>query len=167
MPFFVFALVLGGILLGSVALGFVDHDDVEAEGLLSLNLRGIAYGTVVLGGLGAGLTLLGVAAPITWAVSIAAGIVTAVGVSALFQWLRRTESGEMPNDGQWYGVEGTLVVPFDRATRLGLVSAVVGGQVQQLPATWREDEPLPELAAGTPVIIERLEQGVAVLISYS
>lgn len=167
MPFFLFALVLGGLLLGAVTLGVLDVDDAEAEGLLSLNLRGLAYGIVVLGGVGVGLSLLKVPASVAWMASVAAGVVTTVGVSALFQWLRRSESGNLPGDAQWFGVQGTLVVPFDRSSRLGLVTAVVNGQVQQVPATWSEGESLPDLAPGTPVVIERFEHGVAVIVSHS
>jgi len=92
-----------------------------------------------------------------------ASLVVGVGVTALFAWLRRSESGQPPGDGAWFGVEGTLVVPFDRASGLGRVSAVVGGQVQELTATWTEDEPLPDLPPGTPVLIERLDRGIAIL----
>jgi len=162
---FLFALALGGVLLGLVAFGVVDHDFTEGDGLLALNLRGIAYGSVVFGGAGAGLTALGFPAVIVWGASVSLGIATMLLVTALFAWLRRSESGQPPGDGAWFGVEGTLVVPFDRATRMGRVSAVVGGQLQELTPTWTQDEPLPDLPPGTPVLIERLDRGIAILSS--
>ncbi len=163
MTIFLFALVLGALLLGLVAFGVVDHDFTEGDGLLALNLRGIAYGAVVFGGAGAGLTLMGVAPMLVWIASIALGIVTMLAVTALFSWLRRTDSGDLAGDGAWFGIDGTLVVPFDRATRMGRVSAIVGGQEQEITATWTEAEPLPDLPPGSPVFIERVERGVAVL----
>jgi hypothetical protein len=169
MTLFLFALVLGALLIGLVAFGVVDHDhDIDhTDGLLSINLRGIAYGAVVFGGLGIGLTLMKVPGTILWPVSVAGGIGAMLGVTALFGWLRRSESGQTLGDGAWFGVEGTLVVPFDRATRLGRVSAVVGGQVHELTATWNEDEPLPDLPVGAPVLIDRLDRGIAVLTNLT
>lgn len=163
MTIFLFALVLGAVLLGLVAFGVVDHDFTEGDGLLALNLRGIAYGSVVFGGAGAGLTVLGFPAVVVWVASVALGIGAMLGVSALFAWLRRSESGQPPGDGAWYGVEGTLVVPIDQTSRLGRVSAVVGGQVHELTATWTDEEPLPDLPPGAPVLIERLDRGIAIL----
>ena len=116
---------------------------------------------------GIGLTLMKVPGTILWPVSVAGGIGAMLGVTALFGWLRRSESGQTLGDGAWFGVEGTLVVPFDRATRLGRVSAVVGGQVHELTATWNEDEPLPDLPVGAPVLIDRLDRGIAVLTNLT
>lgn len=166
MTLFLFALVLGALLLGLAAFGIVDHDhDLDhTDGLLSINLRGIAYGAVVFGGLGAGLSIMGISPAIVWILAVAGGIGATMAVTALFGWLRRTESGQVIDDSAWLGVEGTLVVPFDRGTRLGRVSAVMGGQLHELTATWHEEDSLPDLPVGARVMIDRLDHGVAVLI---
>ena len=43
----------------------------------------------------------------------------------------------------------------------------VGGQVHELTATWNEDEPLPNLPVGAPVLIDRLDRGIAVLTNLT
>jgi hypothetical protein len=136
---FVSALVFGGAL---ILIGLFGHDvdtDHSAHGigdaglLTVLSLRNLTWACFAFGGIG----LLGVLTHRSNTVSMvsasSAGVVTLLGVHALFTVIRRTEADSVPLDVLAIGASATLVLPFD-TNGMGVISFQANGQMQEMPA---------------------------------
>ncbi len=136
LAFYIFSLVLGGGLLSVSAFGGDGDSDAHAElgaddvggmetdvesgeldhghaGLRILSLRTLTYFLFAFGGTGAGLTWFSGASPLAASlVATAAGVVAAVTSAAVFDYLRRTESGRVEGESGFVGLTGQVVVPL-------------------------------------------------------
>jgi hypothetical protein len=136
---FVSALLFGGALIVAGLLGHdadADHSShlVADAGLLAVfSLRNLTWACFAFGGIG----LLGVLTHRSNTVTVVsaslAGVLTLVGVHALFTVIRRTEADSVPLDVLVIGAPATLVLPFDN-NGLGVISFQANGQVQEMPA---------------------------------
>ncbi|CAN5674324.1 hypothetical protein BH23GEM10_BH23GEM10_16640 [soil metagenome] len=112
------ALVLGGLLLAASLVGDVldlDGDiDTDTSGNLHiLTLRGATYFLFVFGAIGAGLDrFTGTAAPVGLALAVMAGVVTASLVGRVFDYVRRTSSGDVASDSTLHGLPAEVVIPI-------------------------------------------------------
>ena len=91
-----------------------------------------------------------------------AGLLTLVGVHALFLFLRRSEAGDLPSDAQVFGTPAQLVLPFNDAG-LGMVSFRANGQVHEMPARRADEVATLDVDQFADCRIEYIENGVAVV----
>ncbi len=167
---FVAAFIFGGGLIAMSLLGHhgdgIDHDHDHAMddvGLLAVfSLRNLTWASFAFGGIGilAVLTQRSIATQLIS--SLVVGIVTLLGVHALFQFLKKSEAGDLPSDGHVFGTPAELVLPFNDAG-LGMVSFRANGQVHEMPAR-RSDEALHlDAEKFVSCRIEYIENGIAVV----
>jgi hypothetical protein len=167
---FVAALLFGGAL---IVVGLLGHDanaDAHASGdhfgdaglLAVFSLRNLTWASFAFGGIG----LLGMITRRSEAVSMgsaaAAGVLTLLGVHALFTVIRRTEADSVPLDVMAIGAPATLVLPFDD-DGLGVISFLANGQLQEMPARRAPDAQSLESAHFQTCRIGWIENGVAVV----
>lgn len=177
---YLFSAVLGGgLVLFSLLSGGDDggaDGDIEVDGgaegagthghlggdlLLGLfrfrNLTFLLAGFGLTGVLG---TWLGAGRAATLVLAAVVGISAMLLVHGVFTWLRRTDSaGDVFSDQDLEGAFARVVVPMTTTAR-GRVSCIASGQ--QLFLTARTAPEYPEqLAVGTPVVILRMQGGVA------
>jgi hypothetical protein len=160
-----------------VAWGFVAGDaDFSADdgpegssggGLWALlSIRSLAFGALIFGVSG----WLGQAGGWTTSTSLLVatvlGAATWVGVSLLFSYLRRTESGEAPGDSLWMGAEGRLVLPFG-PDGLGRVEFTAGGQLTELAARRAPDFADLPAESFARCVIEQVVDGTALVSPLS
>lgn len=151
--FYLVSLVLGGVLLAVSLLGDVlDIDgfgDADATGDLHiLTIRGATYFLFVFGAVGTGLTrLAGTAALPAFALALVAGMGTASLVGRVFDYIRRTDSGDVEGDSSLHGLPAEVIVPIS-LQHGGKVSLRRGSERLELlarpfdardgdPATWK------------------------------
>jgi membrane protein implicated in regulation of membrane protease activity len=127
--------------------------------LRRLPLTTIAFVAATFGVCGLVLGLAGTGAGTTFVASAVAGAVAGVSNSAVFGYLRRSESTTEIGDRQLTGKIGRVVLPV-RAGHRGRIAVTVGGQQIQLSA-----EPLPDTAdsfdVGAPVLVVDVRNGIA------
>jgi hypothetical protein len=164
------ALLFGVSLIVMGLLGNDSDADVAADGdawgdaglFAVFSLRNLTWASFAFGGIGL-LAVLTERTPTTAILSAtAAGVVTLVGVHALFRALRRSEAGSEPLDVSLVGAPGILVLPFDDRG-LGVVSFRANGQVQELPARRAPDVMELDSRLFTACRIEYVEDGIAVV----
>ncbi len=171
MSNFYLAAATFGLLF--VAWGFIAGDaDFSADdapdgasggGLWALfSIRSLAFGALIFGVAG-WLGLVGGWSDVTsLAVAAALGVATWVGISALFRYLKQSESGEAPGDSLWMGTEGRLVLPFG-ADGLGRVEFTAGGQLTELVARRAPDFAHVPAESFARCIIEQVMDGTALV----
>lgn len=181
---YLFCAVLGGGLVLFSLLGG-DSDDGLAEGLevepgsgsgasstgvageLLLGFFRVRNLTFLLAAFGVTGLLghwLGLAPLVTAVLAAALGLVSAMLVHATFTWLRRTDSAvDVLEDSDLEGSFARVVVPIAPGGR-GRISCEASGQQLYLTAriSGEAGEPLP---VGAPVVILRMEAGVAEVTS--
>lgn len=167
---FVAAFLLGG---GLVAMSLLGHHDGDTDidhghhlddvGLLAIfSLRNFTWASFAFGGIG----LLGVltqrSATTSLVSATVAGVLTLLGVHALFQFLRRSEAGDLPSDALVFGTHAQLVLPFNDAG-LGMISFRANGQVHEMPARRADEAADLDAANFVECRIEYIENGVAIV----
>lgn len=116
-PLYLFALIIGGGLLllslfGSDSHGHDVHHDLHGGNPVQwLSLRTVIYFLFVFGGVGAVLakTWHSAAAPLVFLLAAAAGVGVGAGVGAVFNYLRKTDSGGRSSDDSFIGSTATWV----------------------------------------------------------
>lgn len=161
---YVFSLVLSGTLLAvSVFSDFLDADtpdldvdvdvDTELDGSDAariLSVRGLLYFLFGFGAVGAALSLVwsGGHPAMTAGVAGLGGLGSGVLATAVFGYLKRSESGDVADEGAFIGLPGRMVVPIS-AQGIGQVRvqrhngtvdlvALPFGDPQGDPTQWRE-----------------------------
>lgn len=126
LPVYLFSLVLGGgFLLLSVLGGDADAElDIDLDGgdaagsgkgtdaTRILSFRTVVYALFAFGATGALLDRLGVGPGAGLAASLATGLAAGISVGALFAWLGRTGSGDLPGDDALVGRAGQVTIPL-------------------------------------------------------
>jgi membrane protein implicated in regulation of membrane protease activity len=151
---YLISLVAGGILLAVSMLGDVfDHAHVDVHvddpgEFHILTIRSATYFLFVFGATGAALDRFSdLGWPATLGIASAAGIGMAALVTRVFQYLKRSESGEIDSDRTLHGLLADVVVPITTRNG-GKISLRRGGERLELlarpfdesdgdPATWR------------------------------
>jgi len=145
--------LFGALLIGAstvLDLGDLNVDFDLGPDWTAINARGIPWG-LALGGLLGGVVELTTGSLLVGSlVGIAVGAGTAAAVSHLFGWLQHDAGGEMQDDSVYLAASGTLVVPFDAETGIGVIRLVAAGQVQELPALRSEEDAQLVPEDGTP-----------------
>ncbi len=132
---YVFCLLLSGGLLGAAVFAdFLDLDvadvdtdvDVDVDADLEVetetdiqafkifSIRGLLYTLLGFGLVGTALSLLwgGANAGLTAAVAGASGVVSGYLATAIFSWLKRSDSGARLEESSFVGLMGRMTVPF-------------------------------------------------------
>jgi len=176
---YLFSMVLGaGFLLLSLLGGDgmdvdvdVDFDlDMDAPGTIDgssgadtafkiLSFRGVVYALFGFGAVGFLSDILGVAALPTLIAAIFGGLASGALITTIFNWLYRTESGQLPGEASFAGRTGRVTLPI-RGHTPGSISVERGGRMislRALPHSTAEGEP----EEWEEVMIVELENGVA------
>lgn len=181
---FLFALILGGGLLGLSLLGDlvggadadfdadfdtdldvdpgVDVDtDVDLGAIKIFTIRNLTY---FLFGFGAVGWLLGEVAPglSLWVVSLAAllgGALAAAAAAVTFGWLKATESGWQSDEASFVGCEGRVVLPVGHA-KVGQIVVRRGDREHELRAL-PFDVRAPSPEQWRSVVVIEMEGGTA------
>lgn len=177
---YLFSMVLGaGFLLLSLLGGDgmdvdmdVDMDlDMDAPGTLDgggggaetafkiLSFRGIVYALFGFGATGFLANMLGVASIPTLIAAILGGLASGAMITTIFNWLYRTESGQLPGEASFQGRMGRVTLPI-RAHTPGSIAVERGGRIvtlRALPHSTAEGDP----EQWDEVMVVELEDGVA------
>jgi hypothetical protein len=179
LSLYLFALIVGGgLLLFSLLTGQSDADgaEVEVEGDLEfsgasdwlavqdfLSVRSLLY---LLAGFGASGTLVDLltgaspAVTLTWAA--ATGVLAAVMASAIYGWVRHSETGMVPTEPDYLvGATARVLLPFSAVTRGKIVATHGGREVELLARMFdREESPCPR---GSEVVIVEIDGDTALV----
>ena len=176
-----FALVVGvGMYLFSVfadttgAHGDVDgHVHVDGDhhsGLDSyklLSLRNATYFLFAFGVTGVALTWMwgGTRGILTAMLALGIGAIGAGISTAVFGWLRKSESGDMPGDRAWLGATAQVLLPLS-AGGTGKILVSRGGRAQELLARpFDHDASSPETWSS--VLVLEIRDGIALVAPNS
>ena len=181
LTLYVFSLVLSGGLLGvSVFSDFLDVDvadvDVDADldvetsmdtdtaALKILSVRGLLYLLFGFGMVGTILSLLwgGDRTALTAASAVIGGVATGGMATALFNWLKRSDTGDRLTEGTFVGLAGRMSVPFGDQL-LGQVRVERGDRMHELAAR-PFDPDAPNPGAWTQVVIVEMKDGKALVV---
>ena len=137
------------------------HHDVDTYKLLSL--RNATYFLFAFGVTGVTLNWLwgGTRGLLTALLALFIGG-TGAGIStAVFGWLKKSESGDMPGDRAWLGASGDVVLPLS-AHGTGKIFVSRGGRSQELLARpFDADAASPEIWSS--VIVLEIREGIALV----
>jgi len=96
----------------------------------------------------------------------ATGLLTLIAVHLFFQFLRRSEAGDLPSDALVFGTHAQLVLPFNDAG-FGTISFRANGQVHEMTARRADEAAEIDSAHFAECRIEYIENGVAVVLPAS
>lgn len=135
------------------------------DGIGAIMARLFPLSTVVLAVAMFGITglVLGAVdtgASVTFAAALGVGIVAGALNSALFSYLRRSDSTAAVSDAQVAGAVGRIVLPVAPGRR-GRIAVAVGEQQLYFSATSLAEDPPVELAVGDPILVVQMHNGVA------
>ena len=134
-------------------------DGVGAVMFRLLPLSTLAFVAATFGVCGLVLGMVGTGAGTTFVASAAAAAAVGVLSSAVFRYLRGSESTSGVSDDQLAGAIGRVVLPITGDGR-GRVAVSIGGQQVYLSARSLPGAP-SELEAGAPVLVVEVRGGVA------
>lgn len=177
-----FALVVGvGMYLFSLAADFCGHaDGIDTSGDVDLHagdghihthhgeagyqilsLRNVTYFLFAFGVSGVMLTWVwdGRRGLVTAFLATLLGLVGGAIATVLFGWVRKTESGHMPDDRGWAGLTGVVTLPI-QAGGTGKIEVVRGGREHELLARPFEPDAANPEQWRTVMIIE-MRHGIA------
>lgn len=157
VPLVVWFVLSGGDEGGDEGSG--GNDGIAGVTLRLLPLSTLAFVAATFGVCGLVLGFVGTGAGTTFVASALAGVLAGGLNSALFGYLRRSESSSGVDDAQLAGAIGRVVLPISAEGR-GRVAISVGGQQVYLSARSLPDAPAV-LEAGTPVLVVDVEGGIA------
>lgn len=173
--FYWFAFVVGtGMVLFSLLADHGDGGDgVDAhadgidhhpgDGFKILSLRNATYFLFAFGVSGVLLTWLwgGSRSVLTAAVALGCGVLGGMVSRLIFGWLKRSESGELPDDASWIGATGRVTLPLS-SDGTGKVLVTRGQREQELLAR-PFDEAAPGPEQWTSIMVVEMRQGVALV----
>ncbi|HEX6316903.1 MAG TPA: hypothetical protein VFZ73_18655 [Gemmatimonadaceae bacterium] len=137
------------------------HHDVDTYKLLSL--RNATYFLFAFGVTGLTLSWMwgGSRALLTALLALAIGGTGAAISTAVFGWLKRSESGDMPGDRAWLGASGQVVLPLSTGGT-GKIFVSRGGRSQELLARPFDDDATRPETWMTVMVLE-IRDGVALV----
>ena len=146
-------------LLGGGEEGGGADTGVAGVVLRRLPLSTVAFVIAAFGVCGLVLTAGGTDGAPTFVAAAVAGTIAGGINSALFSYLRRSESTTEVSDEQLAGKIGRVVLPPSGGQR-GRISVMAGGQQIHLSARVLPDAPA-ELEVGAPVLVVEVRNGIA------
>jgi len=178
---YVFSLIVSGGLLGiaifsdflDVDFGDVDVDadldidtqvDTDVQAFKIVSIRGLLYFLLGFGLVGTALSLLwgGDQAGLTAAAAGTSGVVAGAAATAIFNWLKRSDSGARLQEGSFVGLVGRMTVPFGDQL-LGQVRVVRGDRAHDLVAIpFDADARSP--GSWTEVVVVEMKNGRALVV---
>lgn len=162
---YLFILAVGAGLLGFSLFGG-DADAGGGDGpdaLKWLSLRGLSYFAFVCGGVGLALTATWhvATAPVIAALAVGSGTLVSWLASAVFRYLRRTESGDRAGDESFIGLSGRVVVPFG-ASGTGKVLLTRADRTFEMLARPFDGATTPPESWRSVIVVE-IQRGVALV----
>jgi hypothetical protein len=167
------AIVGGGLLIFSIGQGDAHgHDFGGGHGaghdvghdhnpFKFLSLRTITYFLAVFGGVGASLTYFRTGGTLlTLLISVVSGLGVGGLTSWIFEYLRRTSSGDRASDDSFVGLTGKITLPISKGG-LGKVTVQRGDRRYELLA-----QPLDAGAAPSnwkAVVVVEMKKGTAIV----
>lgn len=133
--------------------------DSDVAAFKVLSIRGLIYAAFGFGAGGFLAEVLGAGTVPSLATAIAGGVISGTMVTAVFEYLRRTNSGELPGEASLRGRTGRVTVAIG-ATSPGRIVVERGGRevtLRALPHSTAEGEP----EGWSSVLIVEVEDGVA------
>jgi membrane protein implicated in regulation of membrane protease activity len=141
-------------------------DDTASEGSVGvarlLSLRNAVFFTGFFGMSGTLLSLLGTAPAPTLGASIAAGLLAAAAIQTALDYLRRTQSGALPEPSALAGARARVLVGPTRES-LGKVEVEAAEGTQQLVARVHPESGVDHFEPGDAVVIVRVDGGQALV----
>lgn len=163
------SLVVGGGLVLLSVFGDLLHVDLpdfpsDTDAWHVLSLRSATYFLFAFGA--TGLLASGGGAVAALLAASFAGVAASALSSAVFRYLRGTESGEVPEDASLVGLAGRVVLPL-REGGTGKVVVSRGGRDLELLARPFDVEPGTPVESWTEVVIVEVAAGTALVAPYS
>lgn len=183
---YVFCLVLSGGLLGvSIFSDFLDFDvgdvdvdadvdvdldtsvDTDIQAMKIFSIRGLLYLLLGFGLVGTLLSVIwgGEQAVLTATVAGSAGIVSGGLATAIFNWLKRSESGARLTEGSFVGLAGRMSIPFSESGT-GKVRVERGDRVYELIAQ-PFDASAEHIDQWRSVVVVEMKDGRALVVPES
>lgn len=170
-----FAMVVGvGMYLFSVFADAHSHGDVDSQGhdggshhgldaYQLLSVRNATYFLFAFGVTGVALQWIwgGARGLLTAVLALGIGGVGAGLSTAVFGWLRKSDSGDMPGDRAWLGASGQVVLPL-RNGGTGKILVTRGGRSQELLARPFDDDASQPETWATVMVLE-IRDGIALV----
>jgi hypothetical protein len=174
--------VIGGFVITLSVLGGGDADlDVEVDASADvepsadagsgqgsvgvarlISMRNGVFFTSFFGMSGTLLTLLGAASAPTLAASIVLGLGAAAAIHQVMGYLRRSQSGDIPEPTVLAGARARVLVGPSRVLP-GKVEVSAGDRTQQLVARVHAESAVDHFEPGDSVVIVRVEDGQALV----
>jgi hypothetical protein len=127
-----------------------------------LSLRNAVFFTAFFGMSGTLLTLLGTSAAPTLVASVVLGLLAAASIQLVLDYLRRSQSGALPEPTALAGARARVLVGPTRAA-LGKVEVEAGEGTQQLVARVHAESGVDHFEPGDVVVIVRVDDGQALV----
>jgi hypothetical protein len=127
-----------------------------------LSLRNAVFFIGFFGMSGTLLSLMGTAAAPTLAASVVLGLAAAASIQAVLDYLRRSQSGALPEPTALAGARARVLVGPTRAA-LGKVEVEAGEGTQQLVARVHAESAVDHFEPGDAVVIVRVDDGQALV----
>lgn len=183
LSLYLVCLVLGGVLIALSIFGGGDGDldmgadaDVDVEGgdlevesgegvtaaARFLSMRNLVFFLAFFGLTGTLFSLMGTGFVVTLATSAALGLVAAVIVQRLMDYLRSSQSGSIRKMSTFAGAEARVVVGLGPG-KPGKVDIVAGEQTHQLVARIHEGARVDHAEVGDTVVVVRIQDGIALV----
>jgi hypothetical protein len=141
-------------------------EEATSEGSVSvarlLSLRNAVFFTGFFGMSGTLSSLLGTAPAPTLAVSIVSGLLAAASIQMALDYLRRSQSGALPEPAALAGARARVLVGATRAS-LGKVEVEAAEGTQQLVARVHAESGVDHFEPGDAVVIVRVDGGQALV----
>jgi len=184
LTLYLVCLVLGGVLIALSIFGSGDGDvdvdvDVDVEGDAGdldaesgaqgvtaaarfLSMRNLVFFLAFFGLTGTLLSLLHTGFVVTLATSAGLGLVAAVIVQRLMDYLRTTQSGAIRSMSSYAGTEARVVVGL-RNRRPGKVEIAADEGTCQFVARLHEGAAVDHVEVGDTVVVVRIQDGIALV----
>jgi len=137
-----------------------DEGSVAVARLLSV--RNAVFFAGFFGMSGTLLTLLGAAAAPTFAASAVLGVLAAASIQLVLGYLRRSQSGALPEPTALAGARALVLVGPTR-TQLGKVEVEAGDGTERLVARIHAESGMDHFEPGDMVVIVRVDNGQALV----
>lgn len=163
-------VVGGGLVLLSIFGDLLDLDtpDVlpDSDAWHVLSLRSATYFLFAFGATGILLGATGGGALVTFVLASLVGAAGGAISAAVFRYLRRSESGDMPEDSSLVGLAGRIVLPL-QSGGTGKVLVNRAGREFELLARAFEPDSSTRVETWTEVVIVEISAGTALVSPYS
>lgn len=163
---YLFCLGIGGVLLAASLFADADAPDEigDAGWQQVFSLRNVTYFLFVFGAIGSVLAFFrgGETGISELVIAGGSGLVAAGIAHAVFAYVRRTDTAEVPGDRRLVGQPAKVTLPVG-AEGIGKIELVFGGQRVELLARPFGSERAVRIENGTEVVIVEMEGGMALV----